>query len=142
MPDGRTALQIAQQRQHPDVEKLLVAKGAKDPNQLNKDLAVAVINDITNDVKSLIAQGADPNIRFYDIKLEDSDKPHIIEMLRDYTPLTQAAKGGQIEVSRILLEHGANPNLHTARGESALSLAREKKSSEIEQLLIEAGAKN
>jgi ankyrin repeat protein len=111
-----------------------------DLNQLNKALAIAVINDITNEVEEALAQGANPNVRFSEIQLTDAERPHIIEILNIYTPLTQAANGSQGEVTRILLSRGADPNLCNAEGDSALILAVLQTNAPIVRLLLQKGA--
>jgi beta-lactamase regulating signal transducer with metallopeptidase domain len=63
----------------------------------------------------------------------------------DETALMQAAREGNTEVARLLIQRGADVNLTavTRGGEvrSALSMARRSASFEIEQLLLDAGAR-
>jgi ankyrin repeat protein len=138
LADGRTALQMSINRQHPELAKILVAKGAKDFNQLNKELAAAVINDMTNDVKTQLSKGANPNTRLCDIILEDSDELNIIESFRQYSVLALAAKQRLDGVATILLENGANPNLRSERGLSYSPLLRaiEKTNTAMVKLLL------
>ena len=62
-----------------------------------------------------------------------------------WTPLLEAIvlnDGGprQQAIVKLLLDHGANPHMTDKYGKSPLELAREKGFSEIEDLLIAAGA--
>jgi ankyrin repeat protein len=139
MADGRTALQFAKRAQRVEIVKMLMARGAKDFNQMNNDLATAVINDKPNEVQNLLSQGADPDIRFSDIKLADSDEL-AFSVFGSYTPLTEAANAGSEEVARILLEHGADPNRTDRDGDSALMYAARKGNTGIVKLLLQKKA--
>jgi hypothetical protein len=57
------------------------------------------------------------------------------------TPLLAAICNGQEATVKILLDNGANPELMNRAGITPLRLAREKKYSKIEELLIKKGAK-
>ena len=58
-----------------------------------------------------------------------------------YTPLQVAAKIGRINIVRLLLNYGADPNIFGGRGTgSALSAAAESGSLEIVELLLDMGA--
>jgi ankyrin repeat protein len=60
---------------------------------------------------------------------------------RNSTPLHEAADNADaIEVTRLLLEHGADANRKNANGDTALDVAARRIHSEIIQVLIEHGA--
>jgi ankyrin repeat protein len=46
-----------------------------------------------------------------------------------------AVYGGQLEITRVLLENGASNRLRTARGQTALDVAKEKGNAAMEALL-------
>ena len=56
-------------------------------------------------------------------------------------PLLSAVEKCNVEVVTILLEHGANPNTRVA-DKTALAIAREKHYTEIEEILVKAGARD
>ena len=58
----------------------------------------------------------------------------------DNTPLMQAAADGDVSMTKILLEFGADPNAVNARGETPLGFSVVWNHPEIVQLLIDAGA--
>lgn len=55
------------------------------------------------------------------------------------SPLHEAVKHGHLEASRLLLEHGANPNLKGIRGNTSLHMACKYKHLHIIDLLHEYG---
>jgi len=59
----------------------------------------------------------------------------------DYVPLHWAARTGRVEVARVLLLNGANPNLDCGGGWSPLHIAAREGSLEVVKELIEHGAK-
>jgi ankyrin repeat protein len=76
-------------------------------------------------IRILLDRGADPNaalarISPYRAKL---DRGNDGVLGRGTTPLLRAAKSGDVEAVRILIEHGADPGLTTSRGVNALMLA-------------------
>jgi hypothetical protein len=76
-------------------------------------------------IRMLLDRGADPNtalerISPYRAKL---DRGNDGVLGKGTTPLLRAAKSGDIEAVRILLEHGADPGMTTSRGVNALMLA-------------------
>jgi ankyrin len=109
-------------------------------------------------VKMMLERGANPNLQ---IKL-----PPPLRSLRDdrgpdgvlqpgTTALARAAKGGDVDVVRLLLAHGANPSLPTVQGVTPMMMAAgtgysgrdsrgryqtEEQAIEIIKLLLDAGA--
>ena len=47
----------------------------------------------------------------------------------------EAARNGQVEAVRLLLDHGANPELKNSLGRTALDLAKEKDHMEVVEVL-------
>ncbi len=54
---------------------------------------------------------------------------------KNYTPLMSAAKGGHIEIVKLLLDKGADPSTRDTSGKTALDYAIEKKNDAVVQLL-------
>lgn len=87
-------------------------------------------------VQMLLKAGADPSgprdyaafVKKYDLGIEPS------------MHLTQAAHGGHIEVIRMLLAAGANPNIPEGEGVTALTVAAEAGHLEVVKALLAAGA--
>lgn len=87
-------------------------------------------------VRMLLKAGADPSglrdyeafVKKYDLGIEPS------------LHLTQAAHGGYIEVIRMLLAAGANPNIPEGEGVTALTVAAEAGHLEVVKALLAAGA--
>jgi ankyrin repeat protein len=111
-----------------DVIALLLARGA-DVRARSKTGETALMETaIRGDAaasKLLLDNGADVNAADH----------------RGYTPLLLAAQhdGDAVELVRLLLSRGANPNA-TAEGETALSLAAKRGETEVTDLLREAAA--
>ncbi|MDB9310437.1 ankyrin repeat domain-containing protein [Aphanizomenon sp. CS-733/32] len=95
---------------------------------LDTELIQAVQNNQLSVVQSLLAIGANVNIRDKDAK------GHL-------TPLMIATQQGNAEMVRLLLDSGADPYmLDSASGDSVLHQACQGGSVDVLQLLIEAGA--
>jgi ankyrin repeat protein len=169
--DGQTALQFAHENEHDDVATILEAKGGKDFNQINEILVEGVIRGKTDLVQTALSQGADPNVRLDRIKyhglfsVSGSDKfgTPLIMAAKDgsediarillqhganpnrtdgdaYSSLMCATKAGHAGMVKLLLTNGANVNFQEW-DRSALSVARKGQLTEIERILIDAGAK-
>jgi uncharacterized protein len=128
----------------PGITAYLLSKGA-DPNKQTNENGAAVLAGLcyvnqTECVRLLLAHGADPN-RGRDESME--------------TPLHHALAGkADIEVIRLLIQAGANPNAKTrpgiysanfygstpTRGETPLHRAASFASIEIVRLLLQSGA--
>ena len=75
-------------------------------------------------IQALLAKGADPNRRTDTVPvhgLMQFDGSWV--NFDGQTPFIRAALSGDIEVMRLLLEHGADPNIATAQGSTALMAA-------------------
>jgi hypothetical protein len=86
----------------------------------------AVANSDVKKVRRLLRQGADVNGQD-----EKQDK---------MTPLFVAVEHGNLEILRLLLDHGASANTTDEDGDSALIIAAEYSSAEALRALIDAGA--
>jgi ankyrin repeat protein len=123
---------------------------------LNDELVGAVFGGDLEEVKSLIARGADPREGCLLHSAAEMGHKQVVEYLLDllgneginsfdelsYTPLTYAAKKGHLEVAKLLLAHGADINAHNeARsGDTPLCEAVQEGLPEVVQFLLDAGA--
>jgi ankyrin repeat protein len=87
------------------------------------NLMQAVYSVDKEEVKLLLSKRADPN-------------PLMIE----FSPLMQASKVGSVEIARLLLAAGANPNLANDEGQTALIIAATHGHCDVAELLLEKGA--
>ncbi|MFK3704608.1 hypothetical protein EDF73_103327 [Raoultella sp. BIGb0138] len=163
---GRTAITLASLFQHYSCVTQLIAAGAdinkQDQTCLNPFLLSCLNNDLTL-LRLILPANPDLNrlTRFGGVGLTPAcEKGHlrIVEaLLTDseinvnhtnfvgWTPLLEAIvlnDGGatQQAIVKLLLAHGANPQMTDKYGRTPLELAREKGFEEIAQLLIAAGA--
>lgn len=75
-------------------------------------------------VALMLEKGADPNRPFYNYPSEDFLKHVASENIarstlghtRQFTPIAMAADSGDIELARLLIAHGADPNVYTRGG--------------------------
>jgi ankyrin repeat protein len=88
-------------------------------------LAVASYYGLREIVEALLAVGADAG----------AAAAHTL-----VTPLIRAAEGGHLDVARLLLTRGADPNTQDAEGRTALAAAAEHGDPALVKLLLEAGA--
>lgn len=117
-----------------DILKLLVEKGA-DTKITNRYGGVALIP---------AAEHGHVETVKYLLENTDIEVDHVNNLA--WTALLEAIILGtgsedHIKVVKLLLEHGADPNLADGKGVTPLKHAREKSYKEIEKLLIDAGAK-
>ena len=134
MPDGLTPLQLAQIRRHEGLALFLLEHGA-DPNTAGPGfppLHVAAYLSQPAIAKALIARGADVNARMMKpyrvvaaLELGVNRRPGDTGVFTNIgsTPFVTAAKHGQIEIMRMLLDAGADPFLTAQAGENALMSA-------------------
>jgi uncharacterized protein len=77
-------------------------------------------------VQLMLERGANPNLQIKIVpplrSLRDDRGPDGV-LAAGTTPLARAAKGGDIEVVRLLLKHGAKPDLPTVNGVTPLMMA-------------------
>lgn len=136
--------------------EVLVAKGA-DVNVRDQKkrtpLIFAASNGHTSIVEFLFSKGADINARdsggqtalLYASKrsfnetaaflLENGAEVNVQSKKRGITPLMLAAGWGNLELVRMLLDHGADANLTDIFGKTAKSLAQERGNSDVIDLL-------
>ncbi|MES2623646.1 MAG: ankyrin repeat domain-containing protein [Pseudomonadota bacterium] len=158
-PDGMSPLVLAIHNGHWDISKRLIEAGA-DVDQWDKFGRAALFtaiggrkentvmaNDPLNQtdgatiVRMLLEAGANPNMQLYLRPAKARGGP----LSRGTTPLIVAASGGDLDMIRLLLEHGARADLLQADRQgpvSALMTARgpEDTIDEALRLLVSAGA--
>jgi uncharacterized protein len=144
-PDGATALVIAISNAHYELAELLLNAGAN-PNVVDSEagmgplyaavdmhrlavghgrgnpVPVGLLNAV-DVVELLLERGADPNAR---LKKPILQRQHTFgdgTLGAGATPLMRAAKSGDIELVRVLIDAGADPTLTLPNGTTALMLA-------------------
>ncbi len=128
--DGAPAIYAAANWGGPAIVRLLLDRGA-DPDAPTASgghtaLMRAMVRPGTEIVEALIARGAR-------VDAEDA---------WGGTALLAAARGGRVDLARLLLRHGADPNHPDRRGENALAAAGLRRGNdEMIALLREAGAR-
>jgi uncharacterized protein len=124
--DGWAPLHLAAAFGGPDATALLLAHGAhvhrfsRNPLHNQPLHACMALSRDPETVRLLIAQGADVNM----------------EEAGGYTPLHQAAAAGVEELTRILLEAGANPASVCYQGKTPADYARERHHDAVVQQLL------
>ena len=143
-PDGTTALILAIINGHQAVASLLLARGA-DPNHADRTgmtplYAAVDIHTVATTfgrpappptvieasgelARNLLARGANPNARLRTRILKRVYNPGDPRLGEGATPFMRAARGADVELMRLLLEHGADPSLAQANGNTPLLLA-------------------
>ena len=126
---GHTALTLALRGEQNEIATLLIDAGAK------TDL------EFEDGVTLLLLAVAYSDARVIEKLLRNGAAVHINTQKEGLTPLIWAATFGYVEKMRLLIAHNADIEAHTQKGNTALSLAIEKKQPEAAKLLIDAGAK-
>ena len=161
---GYTALMYAAQLNKPDSVRFLLDHGANYDLE-SKDGAMALMLAMQEDnveiVDMLMEKGAKMNLKLIDpagydflTVLSDRASPKIVEIAikmganvneqnaaNKRTALMIAAMSDRIEVMKVLLENGADPNIVDKNLYSPLMVASIRNNYEIVKLLVEHGAK-
>ena len=108
--------------------RVLVAAGAKLDQRDTADLtpiAYAVRNGSLPATKALIAAGADVNV-----------------VMQGKSLLMHVVAQGSLLMAQVLIQAGADVNYQAASGETALTLARDRRQEDLEMLLLQSGARS
>lgn len=125
-PHGDTALMFASLKGHLEVVKLLVDNGAPVNHDGWAPLHYGAFEGRAEVVKFLIGKGAEKNAL----------APN------GYTALMLAARGSHLAAATVLLYEDVDLYVKGPKGETALSITRERNNPELEALLRRAGAIN
>lgn len=164
---GRTPLMIATYKKDFAMAKVLIEAGA-DVNvrddMLNSPFLYAGAEGYLDILRLAIDAGADPRItnRYGGVAIIPASEHGYVEVVREllertdidvnhvnnlgWTALLEAiilnnGNKRQVETVQLLIEHGADVNLADSDGVTPLQHARKKGFTEIERLLVQAGAK-
>ena len=110
----RTALMLAAYNGHNEIVQLLIAKGANvnlTDNIQRTALMYASTGPFVPTVLSLLESGA---------------KPNMVDSEENWTAVMMAASEGQLEVMKVLVNHGADLKMVDVDGESSLDFANSK----------------
>ena len=122
--DGFYPLGLAAFFAHPETVRLLLARGA--------DVAQAAKNPMR--VQPLHAAAAGRSFQAVKL-LVDAGAPVNARQQEGWTPLHEVVRHGDVETTRYLLAHGADPRQQNDAGKSAIGLAAEGGNAEILKLL-------
>ncbi|MCX5827124.1 MAG: ankyrin repeat domain-containing protein [Deltaproteobacteria bacterium] len=106
---------------------------------LEKEPELAYLKDKKGN-SALIHAVANGHERIASVLLHITKQPDDVEPEKGFTPLLLAATDGHTAMVRLLLEHGANPNMKNFDGVTALHNAVFEKQIDIVKLLLEYGA--
>ena len=143
-PEGTTALLLAMANGHYDMALMLIEAGA-DPNAADETgraalYAAAEMNTLEythgrpapkktskatpmDVARLLLARGADPNQTLKTPVLRRHNSPGNQFLGNGSTPLMRAARGGDVPLMKLLIEHGADPQLKQKNNTTLLMLA-------------------
>lgn len=126
--DGQSMLTIAKRRGRPDVIAFLESKGTKSDtiNEYGGSLIIAVSRNDLPAVKVLLAKGS---------PVSETDK------VTGSNPLFEAIWIDNLEIIKLLVEHGADVNAKMKDGKSILAFAKLKGKPDIIAFLESKGAK-
>ncbi|KAK2706236.1 hypothetical protein QYM36_016318 [Artemia franciscana] len=149
-PNCEECLHLAVEKGRADMCELLIDSGAKlDAMNANKDtpLLIAIRNNNLELVKLLLKRGANPNCGEYlhlNVKKGSADVCNLLiksgaeidaTNVHGETPLGTAIKTSNLDLVKLLLKRGANPNCG-----ACLHLAVEKERMDLCELFIDSGA--
>jgi len=127
-PDGFSPIGFAAYLGHVDLLAFLVEKGADLELPSTNMMRVCPLHSAaahsdparaTHVARTLLEAGADPNA----------------QQQGGYTPLHEAVLTDNLELTRLLLNHGANPHVSNDEGDSALQVAHAEKKSALIDLI-------
>ena len=116
---GKTPLQAAAELGHLEIAKTLIDGGARLNQAISRD-------SDTDRLKEMVGVRCSTGI------LSDSNKPGEEAGM---TALHLAAREGHLELVRLLLDRGADPNISSHHGLTSLDVARENYQTEVTSLL-------
>ncbi|MDL1948768.1 hypothetical protein FBQ97_03020 [Acidobacteria bacterium ACD] len=128
---GETALGQAVSRDHVEIARLLIDKGAKLESRNKQGFTP---------LKYAVAAGSEPVARALVAGGAKVDKPGT-KYNKGETALHMAITQGKPEMVKVLLELKANPNARLANGDTPLKLARNGDQEDVVKMLKAAGAK-
>jgi ankyrin repeat protein len=111
-------------RRNPQMGEILKKAGGE-PDPREEQLAEAAGSNQSETVGALLQEGVDPNA---------VDGHWVSALLR-------AVESGDLQIVKMLLDRGADVNMENISGDTALGVARVKRSAEVIELLTKAGAK-
>ncbi len=112
--EGRTALMFAAYNGHTEIARILIDRGAK-IDALDHSHRTALL---------FAATGPFPEtVKFL---LDNKSNPNVVDNGEHFSPLMHAAAEGNLDIVKILLEYGADPDLKDVDGDTAESFARQK----------------
>jgi ankyrin repeat protein len=112
--EGRTALMWASFNGHTSVNALLLEKGA------------AINTREATGRTALMYASSGPFAGTVELLLEKGAEVNLQGTAEGFTALMTAAAEGQVEVVRVLMEYGANPDLEDVDGDTAESFATQE----------------
>jgi ankyrin repeat protein len=124
---GRTCLMQAARCGHLDVARRLIAAGAS-------------IDAKSGWATSLVVAATAGHTAIGELLLDHGAEIDTLDAKEGYSPLMMAAIGGHLEFAEMLMRRGATIDLRTEWNVTALTMATRGGSSELEQVLIDAGA--
>jgi ankyrin len=126
---GQTALMWAVLENHPNVARLLIEKGAN----VNAQTVVVIPDGITAEPGATSANIGANGPGFYRARAVPTPSGAM-------SPLLFAAREGNMEMTRLLLDAGANINLQSANGSPSLVVAITNNHLQLALFLLEKGA--
>lgn len=147
--DGQTALMVAIRNGDVEIVEMLVDAGAnvnaveQVQDQTPLMWAAASTQNAAEMVRILLANGADVDARarFTDWPSQMTSEPRAqYHAYGGLTPLLYAARGGCLECVEALLDAGADIDLPTPEGVTALMVALDNDNNDVAKLLVDRGA--
>ena len=111
---GGTALMAAANNGHTEIAKILIGRGAK----------VDAVDHSHRTALLFAATGPFPET--VKLLLDNKSNPNVVDNGEHFSPLMHAAAEGNLDIVKILLEYGADPDLKDVDGDTAESFAGQK----------------